>query len=363
MPDNVQVSETSVPQELREMGEAWARFYANRTPENFQAALKESGDVYRVGKTIQWTWPKVASAVGAVVVALVLAGGTMGVVASKTVPAAAVTADPEIAKLLDDGFKRLEKVTLSSSKEVADELKTLGKKIDAAPKPTPVPINPDVPKPANALTVPEKVEVVVKGGLVKVKASAPGDIAWFWRPSPSFKVDRYADVIYVEAVAEGSMVAVAYTVSNGKVTDAAACVVTTSKPQPVPPPTPNPSPDPQPTPPPVPQPVTLNELGKLAVPHASKPGRKDDAAKLAEVYERTVAGIRAGTYTTVGAAVKALYVGNGKVLGDNGKYWAGFFAWADNELTRRAEKGTLATMTANADAFEQLGAALREASK
>lgn len=356
---NQQIPEIDIPRELREMGEAWARFYANRTQENLQAAIKESSDVYRVGKEIQWTWPKAVAAVAAVVVALVLGGSAVGIVAGKSAGNAVTTASDSdvIVKALDDGFKRVEGVTVSSSKAVADEVKALSEKFDEQPKP-PSPVIPPDPKPS-ALSVPERVEVVVKGGLVKVKASAPSEVQWAWRPSPSFKVDRYGDVIYVEALAEGSLVAVAYTVASGKVADVAACVVATSELAPKP--NPEPLPDPKP---PTPRPVSLDELGKLVLTHACKPNRKDDAAKLAEVYEKVVAKMSQGVVRSVPEAVKELFDGNTSAIGrDNLKHWAGFFAWADNELTRRAELGKLNTLEQNRAAFAQIGAALREASK
>ena len=263
----------------------------------------------------------------------------------------------DLAKMLAEGFAGQSKLMT----DLTIQVKRLADRPD--PLPLPVPVDPDnkpTPKP-KVLSIPDSASVTVGGGLTKIKALSPSPVEWFWKPVDGFNVERYGDVLYIEATKEGSMWVIAYSVNNSKVSDFAACLVTTLK-APQPPPVPVPTPIPNP-PVPTPTPVSLNELGKLILIQASKPGRKDEAAKLATVYEALVADIRAGRVATVNQAVKQLFDGNTQALGNNSRYWAGFFAWADNELTRRAELGKLTTIDQNRDAFEQIGAALREASK
>ena len=133
-------------------------------------------------------------------------------------------------------------------------------------------------------------------------------------------------------------------------------------PKPPVPPTPPDPPKPPPTPPPAPE-VKLNEFGKLVLEQAVKVNRKSEAAGLGEAYAEVVASIRTGDIKTPEAAVKGSFTRNAKVLSNSAQQWSGFFAWLDNELTRRNEKGTLTTMAQHADHFEQLSAALREAGK
>jgi hypothetical protein len=70
--------------------------------------------------------------------------------------------------------------------------------------------------------------------------------------------------------------------------------------------------------------------------------------------------MRSGAVTADGA-VKDLFNKNRAALGADAAKWNGFFTWLDNELSRRAEKGQLASAAAHADHFEQIGAALRKA--
>ena len=365
MPEIVQ-DESGFGKELREAYLAGKKASETKSISDLMVALRESIDVVNAIRDMMvsgWSWQKIAMAIGGSILVIVLGGSAVGIIVRPPQP---VTTDELFTKKIEDAFTRMEKVTASSGDKVVNELRVLAKKIDERPKPVPTPVNPDLdtkPK-SKTLLLPGMVVVQVKGGAVKIKAVAPIEVSWHWKATDGFTVDRYGDVLYIEATKEGTMWLLAYTVSNAKVTDFAACMVTTLKaPQPPPGPVPLPKPNPKPPTPPEPIPVVLDELGKLVLAYVVKLDRKEEALQLAVSYDAVVADMRAGIITTVPVAVAKLYKQNTAALGVNVKMWAGFFAWADNELTRRSEKGQLATMEQNAVAFEQFGAAFREASK
>lgn len=360
-------------QEDREAADAIRDFAAAESRDKILKggiAAKEVADAVLMRLAGRWGWKTVALAIAATAVAI---SGMFGVgmavrpstdevkaVVKEAVKEAKVEAPAEpqadVAKLVATGFADQSKVLTSIAADIR-------KIVEKKPEPQPKPVGPDVPSPKPKLLVLQESATVAVGGVVRIKAAGPTPVEWSWRPSKDFTVERYGDVVLVESSAEGTLVLAAYISSGGKVPDFAVCVVSSKKPIPPVPTPPDPTP-PQPSPkPPIPTPVQMDELGRLVLSQAVKPGRKEEALKMAAVYESVVAGIRAGRIKTVGDAVKELYRGNTSVLGDSTKYWAGFFAWADNELTRRAELGKLATMEQNALAFEQVGAALREASK
>ena len=351
-------------QEDLEAADAVAKAARTKTAPDVIAAGKEVAEALWMRFAGKWGWKPLLAAV----VTTALAIGT--IIGTRHTPEEVKVAvkeavqevkeDPkpsvpqaDLAKMMSDGFANQNKLLVS----LVGEVKKLADK-KPEPLPQPKPVDPDnKPKP-KVLSLPETVTVTVGGGAMKLKATAPSEVQWHWKATDGFSIDRHGDVLYIEASKEGSMIVIAYTTSKDKVMDFAASMVTTLK-APIPPPGPIPPP-----PGPNPTPVSLDELGKLVLTQALKPGRKDDAAKLAEVYERVVSRMAQGSVSSVGQAVQELFDGNTSAIGrDNLKYWAGFFAWADNELTRRAELGKLTTLEQNRVAFAQIGAALREASK
>lgn len=239
--ENQNQPDADVNREIREAAEATAKAARTRNPTDIANAVKESGEAVAAVAGSGWGWQKVAVAV---VTALVVAFVGLGSVAMvmRQQPATEPTptkADPDIAKLLTDGFTRIEKATQA----VGVEVKSLSKKLDEKPVPVPEPDKPKPkPEPAKKLTLPERVEVAV-GSVVKVKASLSSGVQWFWKESPGLDIDRHGSTLYVSAEKDGTYWVFAYTSADGKIGDIAACMVVAGKgPQPPPGPTPEPKP-------------------------------------------------------------------------------------------------------------------------
>lgn len=237
--------------ETREAAEAWAKYYSNRTTENLQAAIKESSEVYEAGKAA-WSWQQIVIAVVVAVASLVTGISTVAVVSPSHSPAK-VKDDPapDIGKKIDDGFAKLAVEFAGMSANI----KVLGEKIDAKPKPAPVP-----PTPAKPLSLPDTVQVTVGGAFVKIKAEGPSAINWYWPANDGIQIDKHGDTVYVSATKPGEYWIVAYTVKAGAVDGFAACRVTTNT-------APNPPPGPTPPVPPTPKdwPTTAPGLRVLIV--------------------------------------------------------------------------------------------------
>ena len=245
MADEILLEPTDVPREAREAVAAWARYYANRTPENLQAAIKESADVYRAGKASGWTWQRVGMAVAAAVVAVLLSYG----VTTWTV----VKDDSAVVKLIGDGINRLDKTMAG----VGVEIQSLGKKIDV--KPEPIPVTPDSGKP-KPLKLPKEIETSVGGKLIKVKAVSVGVVTWIVPPSGDrLDVHAVGDTAILTASADGEYWIGALTVVGGKATEPEWCRIVCGK-GPMPPPVP-----PSPTPVPQDWPTTAPGLRVLIV--------------------------------------------------------------------------------------------------
>ena len=235
--------------ETREAAEAWAKYYSNRTTENLQAAIKESSEVYEAGKAA-WSWQQIVIAVVVAVASLVTGISTVAVVSPSPSPAKVKDdPSPDIGKKIDDGFAKLAVEFAGMSAN----LKVLGEKIDAKPKPAPVP-----PTPAKPLSLPDTVQVTVGGAFVKIKAEGPSAIHWYWQANDGIQIDKHADTVYVSATKPGTYWIVAYTVKGSTIDGFAACMVTTNT-APIPPP-------PGPTPPtPTPSPISVPGMRVLIV--------------------------------------------------------------------------------------------------
>lgn len=244
MADETMIEPSDVPREAREMAAAWAKYYANRTPENLQAAIKESSDVYTAGKASGWTWQQIGMAIGVAVISVLVGIGSVAMVTRET-PAPAVAPiknDPDIAKLLTDGFTRLDK-TLTG---VGVKIDTLGKKIDE--KPVPPPVDPDKPKPppvVTGITLPSTVNI--SDGHVTIKAVSAGPVTWFIPEYGNLSIDKFADSIVVSARAgaNGTYWIGATTIIGDKIATPVYCAITVNQ-SPQPPPKPDPTPDPKP---------------------------------------------------------------------------------------------------------------------
>jgi len=337
--------------EGREAAEAAARAARTRKIEDIEAAVKEIDDVIRVGIKKGLVWPMW------VALAIAIGVGSFSIYRSVNhtpSPVAVLSGEDDTAKLIKDGFAGMK----ADLKAISDRL---DKRPDAPPKP-PMP-GPDVPKPPSpgGITLPESVKTKVGGGLVKINAKANGPVTWVVPPVKGIDVEPEGDKLFLSATAEGEYWIGAVTVIGGKAS-APEWVRVIVGDGPRPPPGPGPKPPTPPAPPDWP-PVVLDQLGKDVATHASKVGRKSESAALAGNYAVVAKEIREGKIDSVEAAVRRLYVANTASIGGNSATWNGFFTWADNELTRRAEKGLLKTMPQHADVFEQFSGGLMESSK
>lgn len=256
MADEVMIEPTDVPREAREMAAAWAKYYSNRTPENLQAAIKESGDVYRAGKASGWTWKQIGMAVVAAVVAVLL--GVGGVSMTRQTPAPPIKDNHDVAKLISDGFAGLIKYQGS----IDTALGNIFKKLDAKPEPLPLPVDPEKPKPnpLKPLTLPKEIETSVGGKLVKVKAVSVGVVTWIVPPGGGLDVHTAGDTAILAALADGEYWLGALTVVGGKATEPEWCRIVCGK-------GPQPPPGPKPPVPPTPKdwPTTAPGLRVLII--------------------------------------------------------------------------------------------------
>lgn len=236
-------ADNDVRRELKEAADAAAKAARTRNAADIADAVKEGGEAAVALARSGWSWQQIAFAVVAAVATLFVGVGSVAMVTRDANPPTVVNvpvkADPDIAKLLTDGFARLDKTMMG----VGLEIKSLGKKLDD--KPAPLPVDPDKPKPpapAKKLTLPERVEVAV-GSVVKVKATGSANVQWTWRESPGLDVDKHGSTLYVSAEKDGTYWVFAYTSADGKIGDIAACMIVAGKgPQPPPGPTPEPKP-------------------------------------------------------------------------------------------------------------------------
>lgn len=229
-------ADADVRRELKEAADAAAKAARTRNAADIADAVKEGAEAVVAVASSGWSWQKIGLAVMAAVVALFVGAGSVAMVMRDANPPTIVSvpakADPDIAKIMTDGFAKLDK-----------SLTAIDKKLDA--KPVPVPVDPDKPKPptpAKKLTLPERVEVAV-GSVVKVKASLSSGVQWVWRDSPGLDIDKQGSTLYVAAEKDGTYWVFAYTSIDGKIGDIAACMIVAGKgPQPPPGPTPEPKP-------------------------------------------------------------------------------------------------------------------------
>lgn len=237
-------ADADVRRELKEAADAAAKAARTRNAADIADAVKEGGEAAVALARSGWSWQQIAFAIVATVatlfvgvgsVAMVMRDQASNIVEQRSPAPDSAKADPDIAKLLDDGFKRIEKATQA----VGVKIDTLGKKIDE--KPTPLPVDPDKPKPvppSKKLTLPERVEVAV-GSVAKIKATGSANVQWTWRDSPGLDVDKHGSTLYVSAEKDGVYWVFAYTSADGKINDIAACMIVAGK-GPQPPPEPKP---------------------------------------------------------------------------------------------------------------------------
>lgn len=230
--------------ETREAAQAWARYYANRTSENLQAAIRESSEVYQAGRA-SWSWQQILAVALTAITSLIIASIGSVAVMSRDEPVPAVVpvkpkADPvpDLGEKIDKGFAGMS----AALGEMSIYLKSVGDKIDAKPKPIP-----PAPTPTKPLSLPDTVQVTVGGAFVKIKAEGPSAIHWYWQAADGIQIDKHGDTVYVSASKAGDYWIVAYTVKGAAVDGFAACRVTTNT-APNPPPGPEPKPPTPPTP-------------------------------------------------------------------------------------------------------------------
>lgn len=237
------MADTDTQREIDEGVAATAKALREPTRENIVNAVKEDAEAVVAVAGSGWSWQKIAVAVmGAVIVAFV-GVGTVAMVMRDANPPTVVSvpakADPDLAKLLTDGFAKLDK-------SLTTGFTTLGKKLDE--KPVPLPVDPDKPKPppvVQGITLPSTVNI--GGGHVSIKAVSAGAVTWFTPTYDALTIDTFGDVAIVSAKigSNGTYWIGATTVIGGKVAPPAYCAITVNQ-GPQPPPKPDPTPTPVP---------------------------------------------------------------------------------------------------------------------
>ena len=123
-------ADNDVRRELKEAADAAAKAARTRNPADIADAVKEGGEAAVALARSGWSWQQIAFAIVAAVATLFVGAGSVAMVMRDASPPTVVSTpakvDPDIAKLLDDGFKRIEKATNA----VGVKIDTLGKKID-----------------------------------------------------------------------------------------------------------------------------------------------------------------------------------------------------------------------------------------